>query len=63
MPERFISEDEIRWLLRGGDSRSDYRLWAYSLYKTEPDKKKREKAIKDRYGIGGHLARWKRFNY
>ena len=58
VPERFISEDEIRLLLRGSDSNSDYRLWMYSLYKTEPDKKKREKAIKDRYGIGGGMDTW-----
>ena len=50
IPERFISEDEIRWLLRGRDIRSDYRLKIYSLYKTEPDKKKRAKAIKDYHG-------------
>lgn len=58
VPERFISEDEIRLLLRGSDSNSDYRLWTYSLYKTEPDKKNREKAIKDRYGIGGGMDTW-----
>lgn len=58
IPERFISEDEIRWLLRGYNNRSDYRLKIYSLYKTEPDKKKREKAIKDYHGIGGGSDTW-----
>lgn len=50
-PSRFISEDEINWLLRKGDTES--RLWYYSLYKTEPDSKKREMAIKNRHGLSG----------
>lgn len=48
---RFISEDEINWLLRKGSS--DTRLWYYSLYKTQPDANARVTAIKDHHGLSG----------
>ena len=51
VPSRFISEDEITWLLRSGSTES--RLWHYSLYMTEPDANKRAKEIKDRHGWSG----------
>ena len=51
IPSRFISDDEINWLLRKGDTES--RLWYYSLYKTEPVSKKRELEIKNRHGLSG----------
>ncbi len=56
--KRFISEDELKILLRG--TNSDYRIWMYSLYQNEPDKKKREDAIKQHYGWSGSLDRNKR---
>lgn len=51
VPSRFISEDEINWLLRKGSS--DTRLWYYSLYKTQPDANARVTAIKDHHGLSG----------
>lgn len=53
VPSRFISEDEISWLLRHGSTEN--RLWYYSLYKTESDAHKRESAIKNYHGHSGAL--------
>lgn len=52
-PQRrlFISQDEIDKLLREDADRHDYRLGIVQFFETHPDKKEREKYLRDLHGV------------
>ncbi len=52
-PVRFISEDEIDNLFRGGTSMQDGRYRVYNYFAEHPDKQERIAFLKKEYGTGG----------
>ena len=51
--ERFITEDEIKRIIRGHDAASEFRLATYSFFLTHSDEKERVQYFKDHYGWQG----------
>ncbi len=51
--ERFITEDEIKRVIRGHDAASKFRLATYSFFLSHPDESDRVQYFKDHYGWQG----------
>ena len=51
--ERFITEDEIKRVIRGHDAASEFRLATYSFFLSHPDESDRVQYFKDHYGWQG----------
>ena len=51
--EYFITEDEIKRVIRGHDAASEFRLATYSFFLSHPDESDRVQYFKDRYGWQG----------
>ena len=51
--ERFITEDEIKRIIRGHDAASEFRLATYSFFLSHSDEKERVQFFKDHYGWQG----------
>lgn len=51
--ERFITEDEIKRIIRGHDAASEFRLATYSFFLSHSDEKERVQYFKDHYGWQG----------
>lgn len=52
-PNRYITDDEINWLLCGGSGVSGGKLRIYQFFTENADKKERISFLKDEYGWGG----------
>lgn len=51
--EYFITEDEIKRVIRGHDAASEFRLATYSFFLSHPDESDRVQYFKDHYGWQG----------
>lgn len=51
--EYFITEDEIKRIIRGHDAASEFRLATYSFFLSHPDESDRVQYFKDHYGWQG----------
>lgn len=54
--EYFITEDEIRKIIRGSEAGNEFRLATYSFFLSHPDESDRVQYFKDHYGWQGSYA-------
>lgn len=54
--EYFITEDEIKRIIRGSEAGNEFRLATYSFFLSHPDESDRVRYFKDHYGWQGSYA-------